>query len=153
MKKIAAVLVGVVCAVLLVWQCRGRSTSRPSTSTTDRATAGTQHGSHAQGDRPLPAWFAVRNAPARKIAGRVTLNGKPVAGADVSLQSVLTRAGFGVPVLLHTGADGAFDFGMRPAAQYEVTASTSATIAAIAHVDLTDPTLKPPSDQLELRLH
>lgn len=153
MKKIAAVLAGVVCVVLLVWQCRSRGTSKPSTGTTDRATAGIQHGPHAHGDRPLPAWFAVRDVPARKIAGRVTLNGKPVAGADVSLQSVLTRAGFGVPVLLRTGADGTFDFGMRPAAQYDVTAATSTTVAAIAHVDLTDPTLKPPSDQLELRLH
>lgn len=133
MKKIAFVFAGVVCAVLLLWQCRGKDASKPRVGTTNRTTAGTPRGARAASDRPLPAWFVVRDAPARKSAGRVTLNGKPVAGADVSLQSALTRAGFGEPVLLRTGADGTFDFGTWPAAQYNVTAATPSTIAAIAH--------------------
>lgn len=104
----------------------------------------------AHGD-PL-AWFADRSAPARKIAGRVTFRGAPVKDAVVALHSVLSRAHAAAPIEMRTDANGGFDFGTRAPMPYFVTASSPNTTAAILDLPLADPTLKPPSEQLELRL-
>lgn len=120
---------------------------------------------------PAPSWFAPRGLAGRRIAGRVTYRGAPVKDATVVLQSVFMRArtaeaaamsprmqalmaheGALRPAELHTGADGTFDFGVLPAASYNVTASLEGRTAAIAHVNLVDPTLRPPPEALELRL-
>jgi hypothetical protein len=102
-------------------------------------------------DAPPPAWFAKAGVKDRKIAGRVTFEGKPVR-ARVALHSLLTTAGIQAPVVKDTGEDGAFDFGSRPGAMYQVVASADNLVAAIARIDLTDPTAKPAPDKLELVL-
>jgi RNA polymerase sigma-70 factor (ECF subfamily) len=100
-------------------------------------------------DADLPAWFGVKGAAPRRIAGRVTFEDKPVAGATVSLHSQLVAAG--VRPLEHrtTGADGNFDFGLRAVAPYQVTAEAADRVPAVAFVQ-PEPAFK--SDQLELRL-
>src|SRR4051812_9851558 len=41
----------------------------------------------------VPSWFGQRGAPIRRVAGRVTFAGQPVANATVELASELTDAG------------------------------------------------------------
>jgi len=102
-------------------------------------------------DAPPPAWFARAGARPRAIAGTVTFEGKPVR-ASVALHSLLTTSGIAAPVVVTTGDDGVFDFGVRPPAGYQVVASADGLASAIARLDTSDPTEKPPSDRLELRL-
>jgi hypothetical protein len=72
----------------------------------------------------------IPGAPARRIAGRVIADRLPVRGAVVRL---------GVPAETvelpdseaATGADGGFDFGVRPAAWYMVTALTDDSAPAV----------------------
>src|SRR4051812_25174229 len=40
-----------------------------------------------------PPWFGQRGAPVRRLAGRVTYDDKPIAGATVELASELTDVG------------------------------------------------------------
>src|SRR5206468_3554000 len=56
----------------------------------------------------LPSWFGQRGAPVRRIAGRVTFAGEPVAGATVELASELTDAGVLPAAVRCTGSDGRF---------------------------------------------
>lgn len=102
--------------------------------------------------RAIPVWFAPRGVAAKRIAGHVTLDGKPVAGATVALHSALTKAGVLEAIEIVTKGDGAFDFGPQPASVYDVVASAPDLTPALVRIDAADPTLKPPSDQLELRL-
>jgi RNA polymerase sigma-70 factor (ECF subfamily) len=98
-----------------------------------------------------PAWFGQREVAVRRIAGRVTFEDAAVAGAHVSLHSVLTDAGV-APVVARTGPDGRFDLGVHPAALYDVAASADERTSAIATVNLADSSRRPVPDQLELRL-
>lgn len=105
------------------------------------------------GSRQLPTWFASEGAPARKIAGRVTFRGVPVAGATVALHTLISDLDGGGPTLqMATTSDGSFDFGVLPASQYSVTASTADTVASMVYIDTANPVLRPPPDHLELRL-
>jgi RNA polymerase sigma factor (sigma-70 family) len=98
----------------------------------------------------LAALLGQPDRPARRIAGRVTRDGAPAAGATVRLGLA------GLPVLVDevtTGADGRFDLGERSAAAYEVVASAGPDVAAAgARVDLRRDDATPPSDRLELAL-
>jgi protocatechuate 3,4-dioxygenase beta subunit len=105
-----------------------------------------------QSDGAAPDLFAARNAPPRKIAGRVTYLGAPIKDVVVTLQSMLSYAHVTEPVEARTDANGRFDFGIRAATRYDVSASSTGTTAAIVQLDLANPVLKPPSDQVELRL-
>jgi RNA polymerase sigma factor (sigma-70 family) len=98
----------------------------------------------------IPSWFGQRGAPIRRIAGRVTFEGKPVAGATVELGSDLTDAGLMPLAKRQTSTDGRFDFGTQPPARFSVAASAEAHAPAILEVDTRNPTIG--SDQLELRL-
>ncbi len=100
----------------------------------------------------LPAWFGRPGAPDRRIAGRVTFEGEPVDGAEVRLWSYIMLTGVLAPVVVKTGADGRFDLGVWPASSYQVGASSPGRASAVESLDLADPSAKPPSDQLELRL-
>src|SRR5262245_26519754 len=44
--------------------------------------------------RPAPPWFGEKGLPARQVAGRVTFNGQPLAGAEVRLTHALTQNGY-----------------------------------------------------------
>ena len=98
-----------------------------------------------------PGWFAQEGAPARGIAGRVTDAGAPVGALEVQLSTELTRAGLGAPVVARTAADGSFAFPPQPAGVVTVAAAAPDRIAAIAHVDLRDPTTR--ADAIVLALH
>jgi protocatechuate 3,4-dioxygenase beta subunit len=102
---------------------------------------------------PVPGWFGPRGVGPRRIAGHVTFEGKPVAGARVALRDVLTEAGIQPEETRRSTADGSFDFGVRPAGNYRVAASAPGRTGVFAHVRLGDPTATPPPDRLDLRLH
>ncbi|MBL8624456.1 MAG: sigma-70 family RNA polymerase sigma factor [Myxococcales bacterium] len=97
-------------------------------------------------------WMAQEGAPARRIAGRVVDGGAPAAGVLVRLTSDLSLAGL-VPALeQRTDASGRFDFGEQVAREYAVGATAPARLAAIARVDLRQPSPRTPTDALELAL-
>ncbi|MDB4967429.1 MAG: hypothetical protein JWN44_3118 [Myxococcales bacterium] len=99
----------------------------------------------------FPAWFGQRNAPVRRVAGRVSLDdGSPVAAAHVELGSVLSDAGVLAPLVRTTRADGRFDFGGVPPARYTIAASAAGHSPEVIGVDTRDPTTS--TDQLQLRL-
>ena len=98
----------------------------------------------------LPSWFGQRGAPVRRIAGRVTFAGQPVAGASVELDSDLTDAGLLAPARRRTGKDGLFDFGSQPPAKFSVAATADGKSPAIVETDTRDPNAG--SEHLELRL-
>lgn len=102
--------------------------------------------------KPAPSWFGAPGLPARQVAGRVTFQGQPVEGADVRLTHVLTQTGYWPAPTVRTGRDGRFDFGKLAAVNLQVGARAAGKTAATLMVDLRDPSAKPPSDQLELKL-
>jgi hypothetical protein len=76
----------------------------------------------------------------------------PVAGALVRLTSDASRTGLLPALERRTGPDGRFDFGVQIAREVEVGAAAPGRLAAVAHVDLRDPTVRPAPDALELAL-
>ncbi len=146
-----------VAAVVAFWWWRSHHSA--STQTQSTATSGAaqpaqlgelQRKAGFTADRPIPGWFARPGTKPRRIAGKVTRDKKPAAGATVTLQSMLTHAGFGSPVEVKAGADGRFDLGEWPAGGYIVSASAPDTTTAIVRVDLANPTQA--SDAIELDL-
>ncbi len=153
MRKVVAVVAVVLGVGLGLWRCSRSDAPTQSSATVEHAQgSGKRAGASTSTERPLPNWFVTRGAPARKIAGRVTHAGAPVAGATVTLHSALTVARAAAPIVQRTGADGRFDFGLLPSAEYDVTALAAGLTPVIAHVALADPNAKPAPDQLELRL-
>lgn len=98
----------------------------------------------------LPAWFGAPNRAERRIAGVVTFQNEPFAGARVSLTSNATRAAVVEPVVLTTSATGTFDFGAQRAAVYDVTASAQGRGYGHARVDTRDPSRD--SEGIEVQL-
>jgi len=99
-----------------------------------------------------PGWVAQPGVLPRRVAGRVMFDGAPVGGARVRLTSDLSRTGLAAALDQRTRADGRFDFGVQPAREVELGAAAPGRLAAVAHVDLRDPTGRPPADALELTL-
>jgi RNA polymerase sigma factor (sigma-70 family) len=98
------------------------------------------------------AWLAQPGIAPRRIAGRVTFAGEPVAGAAVELASLASESGLVAAPRLVTGEGGEFDFGPRPAIEWSVRASAPGRTGAVVDVDLRSPIPTPPADQLELAL-
>jgi hypothetical protein len=98
----------------------------------------------------VPTWFGQRGAPIRRVAGRVTFAGQPVANATVELASELTDAGLLPKPKLHTAADGKFDFGSQPPAKFTVAATADGHSPAIVELDARNPATA--TDAIELRL-
>ncbi|NVB81627.1 MAG: sigma-70 family RNA polymerase sigma factor [Kofleriaceae bacterium] len=113
---------------------------------------------HADGTAPTvlgadpdrPAWLIQPDVKPRRVAGRVTFHGAPVAGATVELASLATESGLGVPLQRTSSASGEFDFGAQPAMEFSVRASAAHHSSAMLDVDLRNPTLRP--EHLELAL-
>lgn len=150
-------IVVVALAIVVVWLGRRAEETRVSPSATATGSGfgvrgGGTHGIAQETERALPAWFARSGLPNKRIAGRVTAEGKPVDGASVTLHSILTRTNSTAVVMGRTGPDGTFDFGLRLAAYYDVAASAPGLIAHIESVNLADPVRKPAADRLELKL-
>ncbi|HUS27900.1 MAG TPA: carboxypeptidase regulatory-like domain-containing protein [Kofleriaceae bacterium] len=155
MKKLVAALV-VVAAVVIAFVMWPRERAHPKSTAPANAagsatTAVTFRGTDGV-ERTLPAWMLSPGAPAKRIAGRVIFRGEPARDAIVELHSILSSTNLSAAVVVRTDANGHFDFGVRPAAAYDVTATRPDTTAAIQHVELANPTLTPASDRLELVL-
>jgi uncharacterized GH25 family protein len=83
-----------------------------------------------------PGWIAQPNAPKRRLAGSVLLDGAPAANVVVRVTSELSAVGL-VPVLeQRSDANGRFDFGMQPAREFVVSAAVPQRLAAIEKIDL-----------------
>ena len=96
--------------------------------------------------------YGQRAVAARRIAGRVTEDGKPFPGARVSLRWAGMEADTPPPAPVATDADGRFDLGAWFAERFTVTAVADGKTAAVVETDLRDPTAAPAPDQLELVL-
>ncbi len=147
---VLAVLVGAAAIAFVVWPRGGEAPAVEPTRTpravappvprTVEATAG------------VPPWLLEERYPRRRVAGRVIFAGAPVAGATVRLERSWNRL-LGMPGLVRTtGSDGRFDFGPQPAHPGGVVASAPGKTAAVLWLELEDPGLTPPPDQLELEL-
>lgn len=147
---VAAILVGVAAAT---WR---RAPAGDRANTTSGIVAAAPTDSHATMhptvDSDAPGWMSQPNAPRRRIAGIITVDGSPAKDALVRLTSELSRSGIAPVIEQRTGGDGRFDFGPQVARVFDVGASTPGTLAAVDHVDLRDPTDRPAPDALELRL-
>ncbi len=154
MKKLVAVIVVLLLIVIgaLLWS------GRDNDDESNIAAGDRRHqlpGSDQRSDAPIPRipqWFAARGISERRIAGRVTQDGQPVANASITLHHALTKAGLMPVVQRRTAADGTFDLGVHPAAVYQVVASAAGRTSAITKFDLADPTLRPPAERLHLIL-
>ena len=91
-------------------------------------------------------------APKRRVAGRVVYQGQPVAGALVRLIDEDTASGGAPEPMALTDAQGGFDLGLAHPRLHRIIASLPGRAAAEQTLDLADPTLRPPSNQLALAL-
>ena len=162
MKTLAKV--AAAAALLVALMLGGAALLRRHAATTaelNRAHAGvawhTAHGIGTSAAAPatlggvaIPEWFGQRGAPIRRVAGRVTVDGAPVADALVELGNGLSDAGVLPTATRRTGADGRFDFGVLPPASYTLAASKVDHSPAVRELDTRDPTVA--SDRVELRL-
>jgi RNA polymerase sigma-70 factor (ECF subfamily) len=167
MKVIGVVVLGLllVAGAGAVWwrhASGGRSSSIDVSGAGDRSQASRVN---SESSRPtaIPAWIPQAGAPPRRIAGRVTFQGAPVAGARVSLGlgvvgearpfiMVADDVPTGVQLVaeLTSAPDGTFDFGVQPAASLIVSASANNFAAAAITVNNADP--RSSSEQLSVQL-
>lgn len=98
------VVVVVLLVIVAVWWRQYDSAHHAATTTSAGAASSSGQARHADvsiqnqafpPDRSMPAWFVRGKTKPRRIAGRVTRDGKPAPGATVTLQSILTEAGYG----------------------------------------------------------
>jgi RNA polymerase sigma factor (sigma-70 family) len=156
MKKLLAAVAVLILLIVaaVVWKTRDdeRDATSPATAARTGAAAASA-GAFSPGANPqMPAWMIQRDAKPRRIAGRVTFRGAPVAGATVELASIASEAGLMTAPRRTTNAAGAFDFGEQAASEWSVRASAPGNTSAIHDVDLRDPTTRPAPDRLELEL-
>ncbi len=115
--------------------------------------ASPQLGAAQRAGRPAAMpWFAQTGVPARRVAGKVTFEGKPVAGAEVRLTSQVSDLGLAPEDIVSTDAGGGFDFGPQLAQPHGVYASAPDRTPAQVEIDLRDPGATPAPDHLELVL-
>lgn len=109
--------------------------------------------SYASTPDRAPAWFGQPGVAARRVAGLVTFDGRPVAGAEVRLWSDLAEAGIETEPVATTNDRGEFDFGHRVAASYTLSATAPDREPALIGIDLRDPApdMAPDALRLELR--
>ena len=148
MKKLVAAVVVLILLVVagVWWRTRESSTSGTQSAantrhTTTAATAGASVGAAANAKvrDASPAWLAQAGVPARRIAGRVTFAGAPVAGASVELANLASESGLVEAPHTTTNAAGEFDFGAQRAMPWSVQASAPGKASARLEIDLRDP--------------
>ena len=159
MKKLLAglVLVLIVIGGVWLWRSRGDTPSSSEPGSVAGGAAGsaatTRGGSTPAGNAADMAalaakpWFIQPSAAARRIAGRVTHDGKPLPGAVVRLGDALSHAELATRV---SGSDGTFDFGMLAPATFAVSAEAAEKTPAGTIVSAADPRAK--TDQIKLEL-
>jgi hypothetical protein len=96
-------------------------------------------------------WLGQRGVAARRVAGTVLMDDRPIAGATVVLGSAHATAGLIAAPHVVSDASGHFDFGSQIATSYVVSADMPHRTSAVVRVDVRDPTQR--ADQLELVLH
>ncbi|MGE0396715.1 MAG: sigma-70 family RNA polymerase sigma factor [Kofleriaceae bacterium] len=160
MKKIGIGVVVLAIVVGSVWWWRSRETEAPTKNApavaTKSAGGATAHASVAP-STPLAAtpWFVQPGVKQRRVAGKVLFRGEPLAGAIVRLGSSMTdppheeKTGDELAQLV-TGADGAFDFGMQPAATFIVSAEAQDKTPVSRAIAAADPDSK--ADEIVLEL-
>ncbi|HMG24186.1 MAG TPA: carboxypeptidase-like regulatory domain-containing protein, partial [Kofleriaceae bacterium] len=156
---VGAAMVAAVGLALLVGLSRCDAGGRAASV---RDPAGARNGDAARAAVAAPAsvadpasrrsLFGQRNVARRRIAGRVSEAGAPVANARVSLRWAGMEAGMVPPAPIATDAAGRFDLGLWFAERFTVSAAADGKTAAVVEIDLRDPTAAPPPDQLELVL-
>lgn len=158
MKKIVAAVIVVLLLVVggVLWTKREKSApigaETGSSASAARSWSSAPAGRVEETGSSGPAWLAQPGVAARRIAGRVTFRGQPVAGALVELANVATEAGNENEPRRTTDATGAFDFGPQRAMEWTVRAAAPHRASARQDVDLRDPTAVPRPDALELAL-
>lgn len=98
-------------------------------------------------NNPLPAWRAQAEAPNRKVAGRVLLDGAPLKGAIVTL-TIDEQPSNSSPQERVSAEDGTFDFGVQPAVLIGVGAFVVGHAPTIVELDLRNPEVR--TEALEL---
>jgi protocatechuate 3,4-dioxygenase beta subunit len=154
MKKLVAVMIVIAIAIsVTVWWRHAHSPTSPLPGTVaTNSDPAREYG--ASGSASPVGWFAPQDTRDRTIAGRVVFGDRPIANAIVALHEPYSRSRGKPAREVRTDASGRFDFGAFPPAGvgYEVTATAPTYSPAIVWARLADPTAKPPSDQLVLRL-
>jgi protocatechuate 3,4-dioxygenase beta subunit len=166
MKKritLVVVVLGLLAVAAFVWKRAGRGDRASSTTSASAAAkggSGATVGGGGAGVDPVATksspWLAQSGAPGRRIAGRVTSQGRPVVGARVRLGNVTTEGGGGRVgqelAQVNAGPDGRFDFGVQPAAVYSVSAEFTDKTPASLVIATSDPRVKPAPDAIVLEL-
>ena len=148
MRRIAAVLLLAGAVALLTFLFRHPSVAHHAQSS--RAA-----GSHALGTLPsgAPTWWTGQiGLAARRVAGRVVMDGQPAGAAVVHLTTDDTSVGDWTLLSLLADDAGRFDFGQIPAGAYHVRAEKPGRVAGDAAVDLRDPDPRPAPDGLVIEL-
>lgn len=159
--KANKVAFGVLSAVLLAvlgawwWWPSAQASSGDGEGASARQAA-TQRGSAPrQGGDPhasptlVPKWMAQAEASERRVAGRVSAGGQPVANAVVRLESQTQNEGV---IERRTSAAGTFDFGAQLPLRYTVAASAPGLTGRVLELDLRAPSASPAPEALELVL-
>jgi RNA polymerase sigma-70 factor (ECF subfamily) len=142
-KKLIAIVIVLVVVVagLLLWKHRGGDRGTPAgTAVGPPQQLRPVGGRHELGR--VPEWAMQADAPARRIAGHVVSDNRPVAGATVRL-GVQVGGDLAQPLAEVTSdTDGGFDFGVQPAARFTVSAQAEAHSAGSVAVANADPRFK-----------
>ncbi|HMG54459.1 MAG TPA: sigma-70 family RNA polymerase sigma factor, partial [Kofleriaceae bacterium] len=155
MKKLVTVVIVVVLLALTgaaVWWWHSSRSAEPSElMTASRATAPPRARTAATPPAAgVPPWMAQTGVAGRRVAGRVTAGGNPVAGAVVRLALIAAPDAVQPIADLRSGPDGAFDFGVQPAATFAVSAEAPRLTPSSVVIAVADPRAVP--DQLALQL-
>ena len=143
-------IVGVALAVV-VWPKERAPRARPAApaSTDEAAATPAATLDRADDEARIPAWL-VGPDRRRHVAGHVTADRRPVAGARVRLASRASEIAEAPMLDAVTGRDGAFDFGDERVTGYTLAAVAEGRSQVVLPFDLDDPTLAP--DALEVAL-
>ncbi|MBA3459917.1 MAG: sigma-70 family RNA polymerase sigma factor [Deltaproteobacteria bacterium] len=161
MKKVVVAALVLLVLVVAFWLMRRNHGSGSTTAPASALVSGS-NAPAAAGGGPLPspqaegtevpAWLRQPDVKRRRIAGRVTFRGAPVAGATVELASLASESGLVTAPRRTTTSTGEFDFGVQAAMPWSVRATAPDKTGAIVDVDLREPHRAPPPDRLELQL-
>jgi RNA polymerase sigma factor (sigma-70 family) len=153
---IEKLIAGVVLVLLLLigvvgWWRRGDRSELEGTKIVEgeRASAPTA-GRDLQQAATIPPWIPQIGVSGRRIAGRVRFAGRPVGGATVRLALMTTPEAVQPVAELRAGPDGAFDFGVQPAASFAVSAEAPKLTSSSTVISVADPRATP--DQIVLEL-
>lgn len=158
MKKIIAAVVVLILLVVggVLWSRRDKPASapngEPTAATGGSASSGSGVPTAQAASDGVPGWLAQPSVKPRRIAGRVTFAGAPVAGATVELASLASESGLTSAPRQTTNAAGEFDFGAQRAMEWSVRASAPGKASARQEIDLRNPRAVPPPDGIELAL-